>query len=392
MQHRQRFLQIQHLLEHHEALWRPSPFYQPRPTWCEMHPDLSAALLSLDEDRVNHLAADPVASRQWLAGWLPIVKELPTLETLPPLPARTRPAAGVHFDWSIPGRKRQQIEAFANHVPATTAPLLEWCAGKGHLGRRLALADNRAVHSLEIDAGLCADGRHLATRARANQTLICGDALAPESRDHVPGREVLALHACGELHRHLVRHAATDGARGYRIAPCCYYRGAQEGYRPLNQDARLAMDGGALRLAVTETVTAPQRLRQRLARDQAWKQGLIALRNSLEGEAVRPYPPMPTHLLSGDFIRYGEAVARRQGLVLPARVDWEHWLAVGEARRQEVRRLELVRHTFRQCLELWLVLDIALGLEEAGFEVTLGHFCDRYLTPRNLLISAERQR
>jgi hypothetical protein len=55
-----------------------------------------------------------------------------------------------------------------------------------------------------------------------------------------------------------------------------------------------------------------------------------------------------------------------------------------------VRRFELVRHAFRRPLELWLVLDIALGLEERGFEVQIGRFCARTLTPRNLLVVAER--
>ena len=40
--------------------------------------------------------------------------------------------------------------------------------------------------------------------------------------------------------------AAADGAHGYRIAPCCYYRGAAEGYRPLSREATLQLDGRSL--------------------------------------------------------------------------------------------------------------------------------------------------
>ena len=39
---------------------------------------------------------------------------------------------------------------------------------------------------------------------------------------------------------------------------------------------------------------------------------------------------------------------------------------------------------------MWLVLDLALGLEEAGFEVQVGTFCDRELTPRNLMVLAQQ--
>lgn len=390
MNHRARFLALQSLLRHHQAFWLPPPFYVHRPAWCEQWPALAEAVLGLDDNELEALVASPDDCRAWLAGHLPFAAELGRLSDVAPLPARSLAPSGAHFDWFIPGRKRAQIEAFASHGPAVVAPLLEWCAGKGHLGRRLALSDGQAVSSLEIDPDLCEDAGRLAARVGVEQRVVCADALEASSRAHVRGREVLALHACGELHRSLVRNAGDDGAHAYRIAPCCYYRGAQDGYRPVSREASLPLDGRALRLAVTETVTAPQRQRQRLARDQAWKLGFIALRNALEGEAIRPFPPMPSQLLSGDFSAYGEAVARRQGVRLPADVDWAHWLAIGERRRGEVRRLELVRHAFRRPLEMWLVMDLVCGFEEAGFQVDIGTFCERSLTPRNLMVLARR--
>ncbi len=55
-----------------------------------------------------------------------------------------------------------------------------------------------------------------------------------------------------------------------------------------------------------------------------------------------------------------------------------------------MRNLELVRGLFRRPLELWLLLDRALFLEEQGYQVRLGTFCAHELTPRNLLLLAER--
>jgi hypothetical protein len=219
MNHRERFLELQSALKAHEALWRPSPFYMRRPPWCEAWPALAAAALALDDVALEHLVADPDACRAWLAPRLPVAARLGELCDLAPLPQRALPPSGRHFDWHIPGRKREQIEAFAAHGPALRVPLLEWCAGKGHLGRRLAVSDGLPVSSLEIDPALCADAEHLAARAGVAQTVLCADALAPDSRHHVRGQAVLALHACGELHRSLVRSAASDGASGYRIAP-----------------------------------------------------------------------------------------------------------------------------------------------------------------------------
>lgn len=387
---RARFTELQALLAEHEALWRPSPFHVRRPAWRERWPALAATVDSLDTAAVDALHQDPLACRDVLREALPILTEFDRLCDVAPLPERTLPPSDTHFDWAIPGRKRQQIEAFAAHAPRAQAPLLEWCAGKGHLGRRLAQADGVPVSSLEIDAALCREAEKLAARAGVAQTALCADALGADVQLHPAGREVVALHACGELHRSLVRNATHAQARAYRIAPCCYHLGAEAGYRPLGRDAALALTADTLRLAVTETVTAPRHARRRLARDQAWKLGFVALRNALEGETERPFRPVPASWLKADFPAFCAALAEREGLRLPAQIDWEHWQASGERRRGEVRRHELVRHAFRRPLELWLVLDLALGLEEAGFDVRIGSFCDRALTPRNLLVLAQR--
>ena len=64
--------------------------------------------------------------------------------------------------------------------------------------------------------------------------------------------------------------------------------------------------------------------------------------------------------------------------------------ADGWRRLAEVRNLELVRGLFRRPLELWLVLDRALFLAENGYRVEVGTFCESALTPRNLMVLAER--
>ena len=44
---------------------------------------------------------------------------------------------------------------------------------------------------------------------------------------------------------------------------------------------------------------------------------------------------------------------------------------------------------FRRAIEMWLVLDRVLYLEAAGYQVQLTTFCQKSLTPRNILIQAE---
>ncbi len=388
---RARFLDLQSLLTRLDSLWRPAPFHVARPQWCTQWPGLAAALEALDDQHVEQLGEDFEACATWLTSHLPELARLVEACRVPELPERSLPACDAHFDDGVPGRKRSQIEAFARHMPAATSPVLEWCAGKGHLGRRVALADRMPVISLELDPKLCADAVRLAARQQMDQRVVCANALDEGSRAHVSGHAVLALHACGELHRSLVRSADRDGAAAYRIAPCCYHLGTDGTYRALSRDARLALDAATLRLAVTETVTAPRHDRRRLARDQAWKLGFIALRQAIEGGPVPSFRPVPPAWLNGRFEDFCRHLAERECVRLPAAVDWAQWEAIGERRRDEVRRLELVRHAFRRALEVWLALDLALGFEARGFTARIGTFCERTLTPRNLLVLASRR-
>lgn len=388
--HHARLAELHSILTTHQAFWRPAPFRVRRPDWCAYRPDLAEAVLGLDDVTLDRLTDDPDLCRRWLARWLPDTTTLTRLVTLPPLPARDLASLDPRLSRTIPGRKREQITAFAAHVPPSRTPILDWCAGKGHLGRLLAYVDRRPARSLEIDAALSDSATRIATRVGVDQTVIRADALSEFAHTQVAGRAVAALHACGDLHRSLVRRARQAGAYSYHIAPCCYHVGTADSYQQLAAHAPLLLDTDALRLATTETVTAPPHDRNRLARDQTWKLGFIALRDSLEGEAVRRFRSVSARWLSGDFSSFSRALADREGVQLPTSVDWAYWLTVGERRRDEVRRLELVRHAFRRPLELWLVMDLAVALDEAGFEVRVGTFCDRSHTPRNLMLQAQR--
>ncbi len=293
--------------------------------------------------------------------------------------------------WQIPGRKLAQVEAFAEAMGAPARAVLEWCSGKGHLGRWLASRWGVPVASLELDAALCAEGDALARRARLAQRFVCADALDPASARHLAGRHAVALHACGDLHVALIRGAVASGAAALDLSPCCYYRTASAEYRPLNPDARLKLGRDELHLAVTDTATAGARdLRQR-DRGMAWKLAFLNLREALAGiEPARPFKPVPAAWTSLGFEAWCRRLALREGIAVPAHYDWSALEAAGWARRREVVRLELVRHVFRRPLEIWLALDRVLYLERAGYRVRLAEFCDRSLTPRNLLISARR--
>jgi len=90
-----------------------------------------------------------------------------------------------------------------------------------------------------------------------------------------------------------------------------------------------------------------------------------------------------------DFI-VDQAISKKLPVPEKSSFNETYWLSRGLARMRLVRRLELMTHLFRRPLEAWLILDRALFLEGQGAKVTIGEFCQRQLTPRNVMIIAER--
>jgi len=392
MDHLARYLALQDLLSRHQAFWRPAPFHIERPAWCAAYPEWTQAALQLDDAEVERLNADNAALIDWAGAFAPELRALQTLIELPRLewPADGEAIAG-RLAWGMPGRKQAQAEAFAEAVDAIEHPILEWCAGKGHLGRLLAARSRQPVLSLDIDATLCREGELLAERAQVEQHFVCADALAADAAIHLAGRHAVALHACGDLHLALLRGVVGQQAAAVDLSPCCYYRTQDTVYRPLNPEGTLHLSRDELHLPVTDTATAGARDRRLRDRAMAWKLAFMKLREDLANvPSTRTFKPVPSSWLALGFETWCRRLAEREGVDVPAHHDWAALEAHGWQRQRAVMRLSLVRHVFRRPLEVWLALDRALYLERAGYRVRLAEFCGRALTPRNLLISARR--
>lgn len=382
--------QLDRLLPVFRDLWHPQPFRESRPAWCEQWPALTAELLALPDDVLARLNDDDAAARAWLGRHLPPLAELGALAAVPERPRSALAALDARWAWEIPGRKRQQIEAFAAAAAPHGTAVVDWCGGKGHLGRLLARQWQVAVATLEIDPQLCAAGHLLAQRSGASQEFTCRDALTAGDA-LAAGRHAVALHACGDLHRSLLRQGAAAGIARFDVAPCCYHRGVGDDYQPLTEGLQTRLSRDDTRLAVTETVTASPRLTRQRDLEMAWKLGFDAWRRAEAGLiGYRSFKPVPAAWFRGDFAAFVGRLAEREGHPLGMRRGLAEFECIGWQRQRELMRLSVVRHVFRRPLEIWLALDLAVYLENRGYAVDLGSFCARRLTPRNLLISARR--
>jgi len=391
----QRFQALDGFLLEHQTLWRPKPFTALELPWERAHPELAAWLRSrsLDDADAVHNAPEQLDAPAPFPELAATAARLTAVGELPATPIGKLPNL---LTVDVPGRKWQQIEAFASRLSFTQPPQqwLDWCAGKGHLGRLLA-RDGKPLLSLEFDPALVENGQRLSDRLRLRAQHHQQDVLAADAHQHLQASHTaVALHACGDLHVRLMQLASASGCRQLAIAPCCYNRIDSEHYQPLSraaQNSALHLSRDDLRLPLAETVTAGARVRRQRDSSMARRLAFDLLQRQIRGsDEYLPTPSVPATWLDKPFADYCRDLAALRGLDLPTDADWPQVEARGWQRLAQVRNLELVRGLFRRPLELWLLLDRALFLEEQGYHATLGAFCATRMTPRNLLLLAER--
>lgn len=388
-----------HWLGEQDALWRFSPFDEAglEQIKARLSPKLSGILTGLREDEVlGMLAAEDEgrALRVHLAPGLPALAEIQqTLDEMIPglRRAATEPATlhMMHARRGIGGRKLEQIDAFLDAVGPLRMPALDWCAGKGHLGRLAALRDDVAVDCLERDPALCRSGAQLARRDAVTLRFIAADALSPVAEPQLAGRHVLALHACGELHRRLVDHADRLGVRALDVAPCCHHRGNDLSDLAADAATPFAPAPSQLRLSVTGYATASASQRQRHRRLLGWQCALRRVSRQCWGLLSDSLPSQQAGAAEAcRFSDWAAPAARKHGMSLPAAPELAAHEAAGHAEALDMLRASLLRLACQRPIETWLVARLAARLEGQGYAVTVRRFCAASLTPRNLLVSA----
>lgn len=390
----------------HQALWQPLPFTEPKPSWAARFPELAQWLLELSEADYQFYSERLDLLSNKLSRWLPKLKQRTALIQLADF-AATKHCALAEVDApTMPGRKRLQAGAFTAALLPLDAPIFDWCCGSGHLARTLAPHISKAISEkntsgkissgkitgLEWDANLVAKGNQLAKAAGVaveiqQQDVLQLNGVWPEQTHGV------ALHACGDLHRALLKKAVEKQLPRLSFSPCCYHLITSSTWQPLSKQAQnsqlIGLATSDLRLAVQETVTAPSRVTRQREALNAWRLGFDGLQRQVRQlDEYLPIASCSPKVLHKGFAAFCQTAAASQALTLPAATDFDVWETYGKQRLEDVKRYELLRHLFRRPLEIWLALDYQNFLIEAGYQVKLGTFCERALTPRNLLLDA----
>lgn len=391
----EQFLHLDLLLTQYQQFWRFSPFHFTVLPWDDTA--VGRNLLQISAAEIERLDQDEVYRRSYFSEFFPELNQFSPFDLATPDSKKpTQTELPFWFSRDIKGRKLEQIQAFATEMQKGNLPILEWCAGKGHLGRWLCFSQQREVSSLEWQEALCSEGQQQAEKLKLPQTFIQADVLSEDTSKHLKiGQQVVALHACGDLHIRLLQLASKAGTKQLDIVPCCYHLIATEQYLALSTQAQQSTLGqlsrDELKLAVQAQVTAGERVTRLRHTEVKWRLAYQELYQAAQGVTqYRPLSSVPKHWFSGEFSAFAHWAAEQHQWQIPADTNWEHYLHLGQQRHLLVQKMQLVRSLFRPLLEQWLVLDRALFLQQQGYQVHIKQFCDYQLTPRNLMISASK--
>ena len=398
--------QLDTLLVQSCELWQVKAFDCDALPWQERFPHLAECVWSLDDcelDNIDKVQADLLAyllpslkadladlGLEWRLELLDI--KAPSTQTHQSEVIGQQDAG--HFSAGIKGRKWAQINAFTQQIDNGQSEVLEWCAGKGHLGRLIAKAYDRQVVSLEWQQGLCEAGEVFAKQWQLPQRFICADAFDAQQSELKVEQQAVALHACGDLHVRLLRLAAKAGTRDIAISPCCYHLIQAQEYQAMSRlgiKSELRLTRHDLQLPLQQSTIANEKQLSLRHKEIAWRLGFDCLQRDVrEVSQYLPIPSIKQSQLSGEFATFCVWAAEQKAVTLPKVVDFEHFLHLGIERQKLTRRVDLVAHLFRAVFEHWLLLDRVCFLEEQGYQVSLEAFCDNAITPRNSLIKAKR--
>lgn len=383
---------LDQLLHTHESIWKPEPFQHLHLPWQALYPELSERLLALTNDELDTLQTQPELLIALVDECLSLNEQLLSSTQVPSLANRSHlNQIPDRLKSGIPGRKWHQIEAFVQQLPHAHR-YTDWCCGKGHLARLIHAQYQCPVSGLEYDQSLCEKGNQLSEKFQSQVQIIQQDVLDVISDRSVFQGHQTALHACGDLHKSVLRQSVENKAHSLTISPCCYHLTSDKLYQRISSfQGKLSLSQQDLKLAVQETVTAPSRDQRNRRTLKHWRLAFDLLQRDVTGNSeYAPCPSTPYSIIPQGFTALVADFAKHLDIEIPGDCDYQKYLDQAERRLHQIERLELGRQAFRRTLELWLVYDRALFLAESGYQVKVGTFCERSLTPRNLLIQAKR--
>ena len=374
------------LLREFRSFWSIHPFAQDVFLWEEEYPLISDFLRSWTEDEVEQYEQVPHLHPRSPSFLIDLGKRCQDYIELPELydSSFLLPKKQSKF---IKEKKWKQLVPFLSTIPFNKEGYIDWCCGKGHLGRLLYDLHQCPVLGIEKENALVQWGL-----SHSNHDLYCCDVLT----DPLPDRKgtMVALHSCGELLTSSIQEIFRLGLTQCVLVPCCYHKIRSQTHKPISRLGlleNLQLSKNELRIPSTFEHHPSQKAKERRRRDMLFRVVIdLILRDLEQQESYSSFPPVPDGWKDLSLSEYVEHVFVREGFSLPRGVDLSAYEQRGKNKLRMIRGLSSLRSMFIRPLEVWINADRALCLQEHGYDVELGLCMPFVVSPRNICIRASK--
>ncbi|TNE51473.1 MAG: methyltransferase [Deltaproteobacteria bacterium] len=394
----ERWSALSTLLQRTRFLWEPRPFMELVVPWEADFPAVSQWARRLSSSMVDAIELDPFVCDDVPQEFVRWRDDVASHTAIGPMPSVEWPGSRRYqLSWKIQQHKWRQVQAFCTTLlplwPKGGEEIVDWCSGKGHLGRTLGALLELPVLGLERQAPLCRVGLSMAERQDVKGRFVTADVLQDDVSPHLnPEQVAVGLHACGVLSHSLLQKAVEHNLQAVAVVPCCHHFVGSDAteYPPLSQAGRelgMPLDDRLLRLSIADEVRSTALERRQRRKELDFRLGFdILVREATGEDRYHSMGNLPLGVGELPFADFCYKMSELLELPLPPRWNPTRTLAAGIERARLARGRALVRSLFRRPLEVWLVVERALFLAEQGWDTQVGVFCDSSLTPRNLMI------
>jgi len=359
----------------------------------------SSYLLGLSESALE--TADTLGIGKWFladpdcpATLRDLARRVEVLCVLPRWAPAETPDDQPKVDCPFTGaRKRQQIAAMLHILRAfypRISHVVDVGAGRGQLTAQAARALSVPALGLERNSERVAVARLLAGEATVD--FVTTDIFAAETSplgqlERVPDRLLMALHGCGDLGDALVRSAVALSAHVLLLACCPQKIRAHE--RPSLTAGGLTLPKEVLGLANVLSRTAG--IEGSLVRELATKEARLALRYLFEARGIEVAAGEEMRGVNRRKVHAGLSVlahtaCQARGLLPPSESELQAVASRAHEQYLARRRLSLPRSMIGRVLEIFLALDRATFLLDAGYDVRVVEVFPVEVSPRNIAV------
>lgn len=376
----------QFLMKHQEFL-HGRPFWEETLAWEEKYPELSACLRSWSSEEVETFERCPHLHPRSPSALKDMFERAGTLTELPIL-YNENTCLAPKLSYNIKGRKWAQITHLISVMNQSHHGFVDWCCGKGHLGRTLSRVLDVPLLGLDIDKELIAQARELSTSLSHHQFTQCNVLQEVEIPD-LHGT-IVALHSCGDLLDRAIKTMLDQKIQQGIFVSCCYHRIQSLHWIPKSQKCakqHVKLDRFELRIPSTFEYSASAKIRNRRRREMLYRVGFdLLLRDILGNQNYQKIDSVPDKWKDLSFEEFVQYISKRECILIPRQTNLNQYLERGQHKLNQVRGLGSLRSLFSRLIELLVVGDRALWLQEQGRDTVVGIFAPEEVTPRNAVI------